>query len=84
MRDRNPSGQWEWIPLHIHAQLAFHQGAWELFLIEIDKGGSRRDLDIELLIDGVPASYTDRSWWEFKDNVIHYVNPDDVHPAPVH
>jgi hypothetical protein len=46
------------------------------FQTEIIGGGSRRDLDLELQLDGVTVTNSDDSWWQF-DNVIHYVNPDD-------
>lgn len=77
MRDTNPDGVWEWIPLKMSALLYLWGGSWYLFQTQVVEGGSKRALSIEILLDGVPVGNTTDSWWKF-DNHIHYVNPDTL------
>ena len=77
LRDRNPTRKWEWVPLKIETLLILYGGLWQLFNMRIIEGGSRRDLDLEVLIDGVPVGNVENSWWKF-DNTIEYVDPDDL------
>ena len=74
IRDRNPAKTWEWTPLAIEANLGVQTGRWDLYNIQLLSGGSRRVLDLEITLDGVPAGEADDSWWEF-DNEIEFVNP---------
>ena len=74
IRDKNPTGKWEWTPIVIDAIINAPAGRWQLVNIQVQTGGSRRVLDLEILLDGVPAGVATNSWWEF-DNEIEYVNP---------
>lgn len=77
IRDKNPKGVWEWVPLRF-SQLFMNGGnQWFLAMTTIESGGSRRELELEMLIDGVPVKPINDSWWRF-DNVIEYVDPDSV------
>ena len=77
LRDKNMKGLWEWTELKLRAIVLNVDGEWRTYQTEILSGGSRRTLDLELLIDGVPAGNAPDSWWRF-DNTIEYVNPEMV------
>lgn len=75
IRDRNPDGVFEWAPLRVSALLVNVQREWLVLQTKILSGGSaRRELDLEFLVDGVPVTPSNESWWNF-DNKIEYVNP---------
>lgn len=77
LRDKNPSGEWQWTELKFNTILLNIGGEWRTYQTEVISGGSRRELDLELLVDGVPAGHASDSWWRF-DNLIEYVNPEVV------
>ena len=77
IRDRNPEAVWEWLPLQVSSLFMGALGRFSLALTTIERGGSRRDLDLEMLIDGVPVQNANDSWWKF-DNTLHYVDPDSI------
>jgi hypothetical protein len=65
LRDRNPSGLWEWEPLKLSTFLFSDGVSWMLYNTKLERGGSHRELDLELLIDGVPLGQATDSWWKF-------------------